>query len=157
MAILAKYDSIDGEASDRGFEGGMKVGSIAWGAQQSDPGASGRSRRRGVAVVEDVTLTMAYDKASPKLQEKCLRGEVIRKLEIDVTADFGGTRQTYLHIELKNVLIASYQFAASGDGEAEPPMIVVGNDFEEMKVTYTEFDDAGRKKGAVETSHAVEH
>ena len=44
---------------------------------------------------------MEYEKASPKLQEKCLMGEIIPKLEIELTSTYGGARATYLKFELK--------------------------------------------------------
>ena len=52
-------------------------------------GATGQSRRRGEAVVEDVTTTIEYEKASPKLQEKCLKGEVIPDPKIEASQGFG--------------------------------------------------------------------
>ena len=106
--------------------------------------------------MEDVTLTIEYEKASPKIQEKCLKGEIIPKLEIEQTATYGGARATYLRYELKNVMITSYQVNASGNDEAGPPTVVVGNNFEEIKVTYTEFDDTGSSCGNVEYEFAVE-
>ena len=70
-----------------------------------------------------------------------------------LTAD---ARATYLKYELKNVMVTSCQANASGNDEAGPPTVVVGNNFEEIKVTYTEFDDAGSNKGNVETEFTVE-
>ena len=53
------------------------------------------------------------------------------------------------------ILISSFQTNASGNDET-PPTVVIANNFEEIKVTYTEFDDEGNKKGNVETSFKVE-
>ena len=52
-------------------------------------------------------------------------------------------------------MITSYQVNASGNDEAGPPTVVIGNNFEEIKMTYTEFDDEGSSKGNVETEHKV--
>jgi type VI secretion system Hcp family effector len=101
-------------------------------------------------------ITIDYDKASPKLAEKCLSGAVIPKLEIELTAIYGGSRATYLKYELTNVMITSFQVNASGNDESGPPTVVVGNNFEEIKVTYTEYDDEGSKKGKVEYAWKVE-
>ena len=103
-----------------------------------------------------MTLTIEYEKASPKLQEQCLEGKVIPKLEIEQTSTYGGARATYLKYELKNVMVTSYQMNASGNDEAGPPTVVVGNNFEEVKVTYTEMDQEGSSKGNVETEFKVE-
>jgi hypothetical protein len=52
-------------------------------------------------------------------------------------------------------MITSYQVNGSAD-EAGPPTVVVGNNFEEIKVTYTEYDDTGSAQGNVETEFKVE-
>ena len=155
MAVFAKYDGFDGESKDDNHEKWIDVLSIDWGAHKPGGGSTGQSRRRGAAIVEDITLTIEYEKASPKIQEKCLKGEVIPKLEIEQTATYGGARATYLKYELKNVMITSYQVNASWNDEVSPT-IVVGNNFEEIKVTYTEFDDEGSSAGNVEYEFAVE-
>ncbi len=53
-------------------------------------------------------------------------------------------------------MITSFQVNASGNDEAGPPTVVVGSNFEEIKVTYTEFDDEGRPQGNVEYQWKVE-
>ena len=155
MAAFAKYDGIDGEATDANHTKWIDVLSMSWECTRPSGGATGQSRRRGAAAVEDVNLTIGYDKAAPKLQEKCLKGRIIPKLEIELTSTYGGARATYLKYELKNVMITSYQINASGNDEAGPPTVVVGNNFEEIKVTYTEYDDEGRSKGNVESTHKL--
>jgi type VI secretion system Hcp family effector len=155
MSAFAKYDGIDGEAADANHDKWIDVLSIDWGAHKPGGGATGQSRRRGGAVVEDITLTIEYEKSAPKLQEKCLLGEIIPKLELELTSTYGGARATYLKYELTNVMVTSFQTNASGNDDAGPPTVVVGNNFEEIKVTYTEFDDTGASQGNVETSHKV--
>ena len=156
MAAFAKYEGIDGESDDANHGKWIDVLSIDWGAHKPGGGMTGQSRRRGAAVVEDLSLTMEYEKASPKLQEKCLKGEVIPKLEIETTATYGGARATYLRFELKNVMVTSYQMHASVNDDVGPPTVVIGNNFEEVKVTYTEYDREGSSKGNVETEFKVE-
>ncbi len=153
MALFAKYDGIDGESKDANHGNWIDVLSLDWGAYRPDD-KKGVSRRRGAAIVEDLVLTLDYEKAATKLQEKCLKGEVIPKLEIELTATYGGARATYLKYELKNVMISSYQTNASGNDE-ESPAVILANNFEEIKVTYTEYDDAGAIKGNVETRYKV--
>ena len=156
MAAFAKYDGIDGESKDTNHDKWIDILSIDWGAHKPGGGATGQSRRRGGAVVEDITLTIEYEKSSPLLQEKCLMGEIIPKLELELTSTYGGARATYLIYELTNVMVTSFQTNASGNDDAGPPTVVIGNNFEEIKVTYTEFDDTGSSQGNVETSFKVE-
>ena len=155
MAAFAKYDGIDGEATDSNHDKWIDILSVDWGAHKPGGGSTGQSRRRGGVVCEDVTLTIEYEKAGPKLLDKCFKGEVIPKLEIELTATYGGSRATYLKYELINVMVTSYQTNASGNDESGPPMLVIGNNFEEIKVTYTEFDEAGSSQGNVEAEHKI--
>ena len=155
MAAFAKYDGIDGEAIDANHDKWIDVIAADWGASKPGGGATGQSRRRGGAIVEDMILTIEYEKAAPVLQEKCLMGAVIPKLEIEMTSTYGGARATYLKYELTNVMITSFQTNASGNDDAGPPTVTISNNFEEIKVTYTEFDDTGNSGGNVETSHKV--
>jgi len=155
MAAFIKYEGIDGECDDANHIKRIDVLLLDWGIHMRGPDLKGQSRRRGAAVVDDLVLTMEYEKAAPKLQEKCLKGEVIPKLEIEFTATYGGARTTYLRYELKNVMVTSFQTNASGNDEAGPPTVVISNKFEEIKVTYTEYDREGKRKGNVETRFKI--
>ena len=155
QAWFAKYDGIDGESVDANHDKWIDILAIDWGANKPGAGATGQSRRRGAAVLEDMTLTMEYEKASPKLIEAALEGKVIPKLEIEMTSTYGGARATYLKYELKNVQVTSYEVSGAASDDA-PPTVVIGNNFEEIKVTYTEYDNEGGKKGNVEYNWKVE-
>lgn len=133
-AIFAKYDGIDGESTDKNHDKWIDVQSYDWGMHQPGGGATGQSRRRGAAIVEDMTLNIEYDKASPKIQEALLMGKVIPKLEIEQTATFSDFRTVYLRYELKNVMITSFDISADSD---EMPMTVVGSNFEEINPSLT--------------------
>ncbi len=118
-AVFAKFDGIDGESEDANHDKWINVLHIDWGAHKPGGAATGQSRRRGGTVVEDVTLTIEYEKASPKLLEKMNLGEVIPKLEIEVIKDDGSRGQEpYLTYKLKDVIVTSYSFAADAQGNA---------------------------------------
>ncbi|MCB1880062.1 MAG: type VI secretion system tube protein Hcp [Gammaproteobacteria bacterium] len=153
MAIFAKYDGIDGESNDASHLGWLDIFAMDWGAHKPDT-AIGSGRRRSAAIVEDFLLTMGYGKAAPKLQEMCLKGKVIPKLEVELTTTFAGTRKTYLKYELKNVAIRSFQTNAEGSDEAAPA-VIVANSFEELKVVYTEFDASGSRLGDTESKYKL--
>ena len=89
---------------------------------------------------------------TPKLQEKCLKGAIISKLEIELTATYAGARATYLKYELKNVSVLSFQTNAEGSDEMAP-VVILANNSEELKVVYTEYDQTGSSLGNVETRY----
>jgi len=153
--VFAKYDGVDGESQDANHDKWIDVLAISWGSSKPGGGATGQSRRRGNVVVADMVLTVEYEKSTPKLLEKLNMGEVIPKLEVEQTANYGGARATYLKYELKNVMITSLDVSAAGNDES-PPTVSIANNFEEYTVTYTEYDSEGNKKGNVETTWKVE-
>ena len=155
MAIFIKFDGVDGEAQDKDHKGWSDVLSFSWGLHKAGAGATGQTRRRGVATVEDVVCTKEYDKSSPKLSESVCSGKVFPKVEIHNTATYGENRATFLKYELKNVLVTSHNVSAAGGGDAVPTETMSLN-FEEVKQTYVEYDAKGGKKGNVEMTWKVE-
>ena len=100
-------------------------------------------------------LTMEYEKSTVKLLEALNVGKVIPKLEIEQTANYGGARATYIKYELTNVQVTAFDVNASGNDES-PPSVTIANNFEEYKVTYTEYDIEGNKVGHADTTWKVE-
>jgi type VI secretion system secreted protein Hcp len=152
---FAQYAGIEGSSGDANHEKWIDILSIDWGSNKPGGGSTGQSRRRGGVIVGDMRLTMAYDIASVSLLEKLNLGEVIPKLEIEQTAIYGGSRATYLKYELTNVQVTSIDFNGGAVDES-PPTVTIANNFEEYKVTYTEYDSEGNKVGSAETTWKVE-
>jgi len=155
MALFIKFDGVDGEAQDKDHKGWSDILSFSWGLHKAGGGATGQTRRRGVATVEDVVCTKEYDKSSPKLAEAICLGKIFPKVEIHDTATYGENRATFLKYELKNVMVSSHNVSAAGGGDAVPTETMSLN-FEEVKQTYVEYSADGKKKGNVEMTWKVE-
>ncbi len=155
MAAYIKFDGVDGESQDKDHKNWCDL--VSFGQALHKPGrGTGQSRRRGDVVLEDITCTKELDKASPKLAESVCKGKVFPKVEIHLTASYTDSgRVTYYAYELKNVQVASYHVGGQGQSESVPVEDFTLN-FEEIKVTYTENDSKGKKKGNVEYSWKVE-
>ena len=153
MGVYAKYDGIDGQCTKDAHDKWIDVLSVDWGCHRPGGGTTGQARHKSAAMVDDMTITMDYEKAAPKLQESMLMGKVIPKLELEMTTTYGdGAESLFLKYELKNVMVTSFQTSAQQQGA---PTVVVSNNFEEIKVTYTEYDTAGKKGGNAETTFNV--
>lgn len=152
MAIFAKYEGVDGESQAAGHQGWIEIHSLDWGAHRAETAGGTGGRRRGAAIIEDFVLTLEYGKAAPKLQEMCLKGKTIPKLEIELTATCGDETVTYLRYQLKNVAVRSFQTNAEG-GDEMAPAVIVSNRFAELNVTYIDYDAAGSILGSVETRY----
>lgn len=156
-AAFVKFDGVDGEATDKDHKGWIDVLSLSQTIHRPwvvDP-ATG-ARRRGGAVLEDIVCSKELDKSTPKLAEALLQGEVFPKVEIHMTASYTDAgRVTYYSYELTNVQVTSYSISGATQAETRPTEQLSLN-FEEIKVTYTEYDASGNSKGNVETEWKVE-
>ncbi len=156
MAAYIKFDGVDGEAVEREHKAWSDLLSFGQGLHQPGSGATGATRRRGDVILEDISCAKELDKASPKIAEAVCKGKVFPIVEIDLTASYTDAgRVTYYRYELQNVLVTSYNIGGSGQAEDVPSEDFSLN-FEEIKVTYTENDSKGKKKGNVEYSWKVE-
>jgi type VI secretion system secreted protein Hcp len=151
-AQFIKFDGIDGEATDRDHMKWSELDSFSHNMEQMSGSAS--SRRRGGVIMEDVIVTKELDRASPKLMQASAEGKVFPKVEIHSTATISDEgRVTYYAWELKNVQVTSYQVNSS---TGSVPVDSFSLNFEEVKVTYTDYGKDGSKGGNVEFEWKVE-
>ena len=156
-AAYIKFDGVDGECKDKDHKGWSDLVSFSQAVHKPGGGATGQSRRRGAAVHEDIVCVKELDKSSPKIAESVMTGRVFPSLTVNFTRDTDQGRVTYYRYELTNVLVTSYSVKIQVDEAGnDVPVEQFSLNFEEIKVTYTENDDAGRKKGNVEYSWKVE-
>ncbi len=156
MAAYIKFDGVDGESQDKDHKAWSDLMSFSQGLTQPGGGSTGQTRRRGDVIVDDLSCAKELDKASPKIAEAVANGKVFSKVEIHVTASYTDAgRVTYYAYELKNVLVTHYHISGSGQSDSVPAEDFSLN-FEEIKVTYTENDSKGNKKGNIEYSWKVE-
>lgn len=156
MSAYMKFDGVDGECKDKDHKGWIDILSFSQGIHQPGGGATGVARRRGDVILDDISISKVMDKSSPKLAESVCKGKVFPKVEIELTASYTDAgRVTYYKYELKNVLVTSYHVSGAGQSD-EVPSENFSLNFEEIKVTYTENDSAGKKKGNIEYSWKVE-
>jgi len=153
-SMYVKFEGVDGEAQDKDHKGWSDILSFSQG-QSSGEGATGPSRQRAEVVFEDIVVAKELDKTSPKLAEAVCLGKVFPKVEIHLTTSYtDASRATYYAYELRNVLIASYHISGGGQSEGVPTE-EISLSFEEIKATYTEFDETGKSKGNVEYQWSV--
>ena len=156
MAGYLKFDGIEGESLDKDHKGWINILSFGQAIHQPGGGSTGTARRRGDVILDDISVAKLMDKSSPKIAESVCLGKVFPKVEIELTASYTDAgRVTYYRYELKNVLVTSYNVSGAAQSD-EVPTEDFSLNFEEIKVTYTENDNKGKKKGNVEYGWKVE-
>ena len=153
--IYIKFEGLDGEVMDENHRNWCEVISLDQ-AHNMSISSSGLLRQKVSPIFEDIRIIKTIDKVSPKLAEAVCNGTVYPTVEIHVTAQaFGTSRETYLAYELKNVLVTSYAIGVASQSDDAPHEEVTLN-FEQIKMTYTEFDSTGKTKGNTEYTWIIE-
>lgn len=148
MGLYVKFDGIDGESEDKDHKNWSDAISFSQSSGTAGGGQVGVSRNVGDAQLSDITITKVLDKAGPKLFEALANGKIIPKIQIHVTSNFVDSgRTTYLAYELTNVRLTGYTISG-GDNDRPHETLALRPATEKM--TYTEADSAGKKKGNVE-------
>lgn len=111
------------------------------------PKGSKTSRRRGDAVLSDLTLVKGVDKSTPKLLESQLKGRVHKTATLDV---YNGSKLVFT-ISLKNVTVTTVSHSTHKGAPQEEFSL----NFEEIKWTFHESGAKG-KSGKVEAEWKVE-
>jgi type VI protein secretion system component Hcp len=134
-AAYIKWEGSDGHVHEQA------VLSVEWGSEaeafeQTSPNAAG-------AVVEELTLTMPYDTAAPKLLEYHRSGEVLPQVHCYGLNAGGKNEAIYMQYEMANVMVSGFQVRAGLAGE--PPVVAVTLNFDQ--ITYTEQDGGFKGSG----------
>lgn len=155
MAGFIKIGDIKGECTDADHQDWIDLLSFSQSLHSPQSGATGVARRRGDVVLEDIHVSKLLDKSSPKLAEAVCNGKVFDKVELHLSASISDeAREAYYKYELKQVLVTSYSVSGATQS-SDPPAEDISLNFEEIKVTYVEFDNKGKKKGNIEYTWKV--
>lgn len=145
-----KLATIEGEATDKGYEKQIKVESFSWGgAQHSTISGSGGSGA-GKVSMSDLSMTIVFDKAVPKLQQALTKGTHLATGTLSAVKA-GGAGKPYLTVDLTEVFVSSLQYSGAG----EVPAVSVSLTYKSNKITYFTQDAKGVLTAAGTTSYDV--
>ena len=144
MPIYIKFDGIDGEVVQQDHKGEILLDSWSWGIHQSIA-AGGGGGGAGKVSFSDLSVMCSSSKASPVLALRCASGQHIKDAHLTMTKRVRGREETYLTIELKDVLISSFQPSSDGASSAGETMSL---NYEKIK--YTQF--SREADGSVKTT-----
>jgi type VI secretion system secreted protein Hcp len=141
-----KIDGIPGESTDAKHKGEIDVGAWSWG-EAVVPSGSGGGGGAGKVVIQDLSFTSRFSKASPQLMLACASGKHIKTASL-VARRAGKGQAEFLTITLRNVVVSSYQTAAGG-GDEGGPLDSISLDFAQIQVQYRETKPDGTLGPAV--------
>lgn len=133
LDMFLELDKIKGESRDKKYKDEIDVLSWGWGLSQDSSTHIGAGSGAGKATFNDISITKLVDKASVTLMEYCATGKHIAKAKL-VVRKAGGKPLEYIIIDLKQVLVVSYNTGGSGGETLLSESI--GLNFAEIKITY---------------------
>lgn len=149
-AMYMKIEFIPGESTDEKHKEWIEILSVS--QKVTVPitsGGAGAPRTAGTPQVSDFTVASLVNIASPQLFFQAVSGASIPAINIEVTRDVAGVSETYLKIELKDVLISSYQTSGSSGGDV--PTESVSLNYGKIEFKYQQFDDKTGAPGGTST------
>lgn len=142
--FIVKIDGIKGETKVANFADGIDVLSFSWGVSNGGSFASQGGGGSGRADFQDLSFMKLVDKSSPLIAKACAEGTHIATASLHVRKA-GGVQEEFYTIELKDVLISSYQPAASGPEISEAFSL----NYAKIKFDYKPQDEKGKVGSAV--------
>ncbi len=119
--MFLKITGIEGESTDAKHKGSIDIESFSWGATQQgttgSPGGGGAGA--GKVQMQDFHFVMRSSKASPKLFQAVASGQHIKEAILTARKAGGKEQIEFLKIKFSDILVSSYQQAASSP---RPPL-----------------------------------
>jgi len=149
-----KIDGIEGQASDAKHEKWLELLSFSHGSLQNiNVQASSDVQGRGQYI--PFIFTHAVDKATPKLQLSCMKGEVIKEAKFEYCRVLGGAQTPVYELIMSSVRVAKAEIKTVSpkmdDPSSQQPVEEVHLVAAEITVKVTPIKPDGTKDGAIET------
>ncbi|HGW6105198.1 TPA: Hcp family type VI secretion system effector [Citrobacter werkmanii] len=146
-AIFLKLDDIKGESQVEGFIDQIEVMSYSHNvAMQVTNDVSNTERTSGRAHVGEMSLTKFVDLSTPKLNEYCCSGKMIKEAVLTLCRNDDGKMLPFIVYTLTNVVISHLSVSGGSGGK---PVETMSLNFTKIKWEITAQKSDGQKKGNV--------
>ncbi len=118
--IFLKIEGIAGESADAKHKDSIDVESFSWGATNAAPaGGAGGGGGAGKVQMQDFNFVMRVNKASPTLFLAAATGTHIKEALLTARKSGGKEPIEFYKIKMTDILVSSYQQAASAEGQID--------------------------------------
>lgn len=146
-AIFLKLDDIKGECQVDGFKDQIEIMSYSHNvAMQVTNDVSNTERTSGRAYVGEMSLTKFVDLSTPKLNEYCCGGKMIKEGTLTLCRNDDGKMLPFIVYTLTNVLISHLSVSGGSGGK---PVETMSLNFTKIKWEITAQKVGGQKEGNV--------
>ncbi|AYL68840.1 type VI secretion system tube protein Hcp [Citrobacter cronae] len=146
-AIFLKLDDIKGESQVDGFKDQIEIMSYSHNvAMQVTNDVSNTERTSGRAHVGEMSLTKFVDLSTPKLNEYCCSGKMIKEAVLTLCRNDDGKMLPLIVYTLDNVVISHLSVSGGSGGK---PVETMSLNFTKIKWEITAQKLGGQKEGNV--------
>jgi len=141
MGLYMKYGNIEGDATQKGFEGWLNIDSFDWGLHRKladDQVGRAFNREAAQAQVRDVTVTKEVDHATGALLEAATTASKGETCEIAFLRT-GNPGEVYLQFTLTDAVVHTLGMAT---GTEERPTETLKLDFTKVEITVKVLDES---------------
>lgn len=116
--IFLKLDNIEGESQAKGFEKQLEIMTFSHNvAMPVTNDVSNNERTSGRAHVGEMSLTKFVDLATPKLNEYCCSGKMIKEAVLTLCRNDNGKMLPFIIYTLTNVVISHLSVSGGSGGK----------------------------------------
>jgi type VI secretion system secreted protein Hcp len=113
--IYLRLEGVPGESIDKGHEGWIELDTFTWSVENKTSFVIGQGGQATQGQVGRITVDKLCDKASVKLFRNCTTGKHIDSGEISCLKLDGEHRIEYLHVNLKDIMVAKLDWEGRGE------------------------------------------
>ena len=143
MALFLKYGSVEGDVETSGYEKWIDINSFQWGVGRgiASPVGSSADREASAPSVSEITISKNMDKATNKLLEESLGGEMNTEVQIAYATTGKDTVKEFIRYILTNTAVSGYSVSSGGDRPSESLSL----NFTKIEIKYTSLavDESG--------------
>lgn len=143
--MFIKIDDVKGESQDAKYKEWIDILAWSWGLSQEGTFHRGGGGGTGKAQMTDLSVTKWVDRASPNLMKYCANGKQYKEAKLVVRKAGGKEPLEYLVINLKDVIVTSYN--TGGGGGEERLTENINLNFAQVSIDYQQQKADGSKEG----------
>jgi type VI secretion system secreted protein Hcp len=156
MPAYIKIPDVKGEVNEEDHKEWVEVNSVSLPIFRSiQGGAVGVGRSNGETTLGDISVYKTWDSSTPSLASAVANGKFKDEVLIHLCSTINDKNVVNLELKLKNVILSSYSFSATGDQSPVPSESITLN-YTDVEWTYKKFDEMGSEAGNFPAKYSTE-
>lgn len=153
MPAYIQMPDITGESQEQNHADWVYVESVSLPIHRTiQEAATGVQRSNGETQLGDIVVVKTWDSSTPSLAAACANGKYMDEVLIHLCSTINEQNVVNLELKLKDAIISSYSFHATGSQDPIPSEEITLN-YTGLEWTYKKFDTMGNEAGNFPASY----